>query len=295
MNVPKHLPQVSNSISSFSNTMNEESTTMVRSFEDDISEVTPASTIPNSNNNGEQPVGGQNSFDTTSADDYSANENESSTTPAANDVLTQVTDAALFGTGTSVTEVITDMAKSVKSSVNNLILHKHGRRNQIDDAGPIKIGEKYYSHNEALYLWRKTKIKLKDRHGDVDDAGDVKIEKASFFEKNSIFHEEKADEKKDESTTTSSDVTDDKLMTLGELISHYELRPLSVEDASTNTATTGDEIKKTGQLMPVSEEPRELAEFRGFDVDNETAETESETNCSAGGVDDSGDDSSMDK
>jgi len=290
---PKHLPQVSNSLnSSLSNTMNE-STKMVRSFEDDISEVTPASTISNSNNNSEQqPVEGQNSFDTTSTDDYS-DDNESSTTPAANDVLAQVTDAALFGTGTSVSEVITDMAKSVKSSVNNLVLHKHGRRNQIDDAGPIKIGEKYYSHNEALYLWRKTKIKLKDRHGDIDDEGDVKIEKASFFEKNSIFQEEKADEKKDKSTTRSSDATtDDKLMTLGELISHYEIRPLTVEDASTNTATTGDETKKTGRLMPVSEE-QEPTEFRGFDVDNETAETESETNCSAGGVDGSGDDSSM--
>jgi len=263
----------------------------VRSFEDDISEVTPASTIPNTNNTGEQPVEGQNSFDTTSTDDCSADENESSATPAANDVLAQVTDAALFGTGTSVSEVITDMAKSVKSSVNNLVLHKHGRRNQIDDAGPIKIGEKYYSHNEALYLWRKTKIKLKDRHGDIDDEGDVKIEKASFFEKNSIFQEEKADEKKDKSTTTSLDKTDDKLMTLGELISHYEIRPLTVDDASTNTATTGDE-KKTSRLMPVSEE-QEPAEFRGFDVDNETAETESETNCSAGGVDGSGDDSSM--
>ena len=57
--------------------------------------------------------------------------------------------------------------------------------NGIDDYGPIKIGEKVYSPNEALQMWKKAKanMDLEDTYGEVDYSGNDKFETTTFFER----------------------------------------------------------------------------------------------------------------
>ena len=117
------------------------------------------------------------------------------------DIMGQFSDAALFGdTPQLLTDFMSDLMVSAKHAAN-LVFSDGGRgsrtylpANDIDDDGPIKIGEKFYSHNEALQLWRKAKIKLEDQYRQIDEEGNDKYKKATFFEKNSIFNEEVEEE-----------------------------------------------------------------------------------------------------
>ena len=71
---------------------------------------------------------------------------------------------------------LTDVARRV---VANLVVDEgrrrsrtcyHGRDDDFDDASPIRIGDKDYSINEAVQLWRKAKVKLgEDQRINGDD------------------------------------------------------------------------------------------------------------------------------
>ena len=66
--------------------------------------------------------------------------------------------------------------------------------NGIDDYGPIKIGEKVYSPNEALQMWKKAKanMDLEDTYGEVDYSGNDKFETTTFFERSVMYSEKTA-------------------------------------------------------------------------------------------------------
>mmetsp|Transcript_23582 Transcript_23582/g.52662 ORF Transcript_23582/g.52662 Transcript_23582/m.52662 type:complete len:899 (-) Transcript_23582:93-2789(-) len=107
----------------------------------------------------------------------------------ASDIMGQFTPQLL-------TDFMSELMVSAKHAAN-LVFTDGGRgsraylpANDIDDDGPIKIGEKFYSHNEALQLWRKAKIKLEDQYCQIDDRGNVKYKKVSFLEKSSVLGEE---------------------------------------------------------------------------------------------------------
>ena len=235
-------------------------------LQDDNVSCSSSSNSSSCNNSGSK----NNSDSKNTTTEYSTNKVSS----IDGDVLGQLSDAALFG---GVSDILSDMMGNAKSTVTNLIHINNGVRNEIDDSGPIKIGDKYYSANEALHKWRKAKVKLEDRHGGIDDDGNVKIEKATFFEKNSVFNEVKS-KTKDRSTKLDRENGE---MTLNELITTYkkiEKKSKSLEDSSVNTAAASEAVVVDKErLMSVNE--NKTTEFRGFDVDNETAETESETNC----------------
>ena len=68
------------------------------------------------------------------------------------------------------------------------------RRNGIDDYGPIKIGDKLYSQNEALQMWKKAKanMDLEGTYGEVDYSGNDKFETTTFFERSVMYSEKTA-------------------------------------------------------------------------------------------------------
>ncbi len=126
---------------------------------------------------------------------------DNSTTP---DILAQFSDAMLYGdTPPVLSQFMSGIVDSAKLAVSQLYHHQHngggiGWRNRIDDddgvddAGPIKIGDKYYSHNEALRRWRKAKVKLEDRYHGIDAEGNVTLEQTTYFEKSSLFKDRDA-------------------------------------------------------------------------------------------------------
>ncbi len=129
------------------------------------------------------------------------------------DVLTQLSDAVLFGqTPKVLSQFMSDLMGSAKWGLSRpaASVQQQGsggggvggggaRRghvgssvyineaDQIDDTGPIKIGDKLYSHSEAIQRWRKAKTKLSDRYFDFDNDGNVKVEHTSFFDRSSLF------------------------------------------------------------------------------------------------------------
>jgi len=129
------------------------------------------------------------------------NNNSNSTTP---DILAQFSDAMLYGdTPPVLSQFMSGIVDSAKLAVSQLYNHQQnggGWRNAImsndddgvDDSGPIKIGDKYYSHNEALRRWRRAKVKLEDRYHGIDMEGNVKMEQTTYFEKSSLFQDRDA-------------------------------------------------------------------------------------------------------
>ena len=118
----------------------------------------------------------------------------------ATDIMGQFSDAALFGdTPQLLTDFMSELMVSAKNAAN-LVFTDGGMgrayfpANDIDDDGPIKIGEKFYSHDEALQLWKKAKIKLEDQVRQIDEEGNVKYKKAVSFEKDSAFSEDVEEE-----------------------------------------------------------------------------------------------------
>lgn len=133
----------------------------------------------------------------------SGKDNNSSNSPTP-DILAQFSDAMLYGdTPPVLSQFMSGIVDSAKLAVSQLYNHQHnggGWRNAImsndddgvDDAGPIKIGDKYYSHNEALRRWRRAKVKLEDRYHGIDMEGNVKMEQTTYFEKSSLFQDRDA-------------------------------------------------------------------------------------------------------
>ncbi len=86
----------------------------------------------------------------------------------------------IFGSGSG--------SGSAEEVADLLTLDNNVRRNNIDD-GPIKIGEKLYSHNEALKMWRNAKRNLEAKYAEVDASGNDKFDTTTFFEKSSMYKE----------------------------------------------------------------------------------------------------------
>lgn len=92
------------------------------------------------------------------------------------------------GFGTSfVSDYLMPIFGSAKDVANVLMFSN--RKNDIDDQGLIQIGDKFYSQNEALKMWRKAKANLEDTYAMVDKSGNEKFESTTFFEKSIMFKE----------------------------------------------------------------------------------------------------------
>eukprot|EP00984_Skeletonema_dohrnii_P038721 scaffold42283_cov205-Skeletonema_dohrnii-CCMP3373.AAC.1 len=91
--------------------------------------------------------------------------------------------------GSYLSDFMGDMFGSAKEVANVMTHDSNVRRNNIDDRGPIKIGEKLYSHNEALKMWKKVKRNLEDTYAKVDDSGNDKFDTTTFFEKSNMYKE----------------------------------------------------------------------------------------------------------
>ena len=91
--------------------------------------------------------------------------------------------------GSFISHLMGDIIGSAKEVTSDLTLDKNVRRNNIDDRGPIKIGDKLYSHNEALKMWKKAKRNLEETYAEVDASGNDKFDTTSFFEKSSMYKE----------------------------------------------------------------------------------------------------------
>jgi hypothetical protein len=77
------------------------------------------------------------------------------------DYLGQFTDAAIFGDTPQVfSELMNEIIGSAKYAAKFVVTEK--QRHSIDDEGPIKIGDSYYTHREALQKWKKARDKLED-------------------------------------------------------------------------------------------------------------------------------------
>jgi len=217
-------------------------------------------------------------------EDCDSNYEDSYDEETAPDVLSQFSDAALFG----VTDFVTEITASVKGAVSHLV---NGRRNNIDDDGPIKIGEKYYSHNEALRLWRKSKVKLVDQYHDVDKEGSVFQEKAR---KKKVQIIEEDYEPKQANDTKGKGV--DRVVTINELITRYKWFEKSSKSIDENTVMARNVVKnnegqeepdKSSLLSSVDESKGEKTTVSeeapgSFEVDTDTTESESETKSSDG-------------
>lgn len=82
------------------------------------------------------------------------------------DFLTQFADAALFGDVTLFTSFVNDLIDSAKHAAKSIVTK---RGDPIDDQGPIKIGDNYYTHREAIQKWKKARDKLRDRKYEEGD------------------------------------------------------------------------------------------------------------------------------
>ena len=91
--------------------------------------------------------------------------------------------------GSFVSDLVGDLFGSAKEVAKVLTPDSNVRRNSIDDRGPIKIGEKLYSHNEALKMWKKAKRNLEETYAEVDASGNDKFHSTTFFEKSTMYKE----------------------------------------------------------------------------------------------------------
>jgi len=66
------------------------------------------------------------------------------------------------------------------------------RNNDVDDRGLIKLGEKLYTHNEALKMWKRAKATLAETYDEVDKSGNEKLDATTFFEKSIMYKEKTA-------------------------------------------------------------------------------------------------------
>jgi hypothetical protein len=178
------------------------------------------------------------------------------------DVLTQLSDALLYGkTPTFMSQLMSDFmdsAKWVLPSPASDVQHQGGggvdggkggiedpsmfnyKDDVIEDTDQIKIGDKFYSHNEAIRRWHQAKMKLSDKYFDFDDVGNVKIEIATFFERSALFLMNDKDFEGGESGKNGNEEED--AMTLNELITSFSLTLSSLVDESTIAAVAGNAV-----------------------------------------------------
>jgi hypothetical protein len=159
------------------------------------------------------------------------------------DILTQLSDAVLFGqTPKVLSQFMSDLMGSAKSVLSRpaVSVQQQGwgsggvvrggggmegssaynnEVDQIDDTGPIKIGDKLYSHSEAIKRWRQAKTKLSDRYSEFDNDGNVKVERTSFFDRSSLFLGN--DEKVESRNSAKNDAGGGVAISLDELVIRF--------------------------------------------------------------------------
>jgi hypothetical protein len=92
--------------------------------------------------------------------------------------LSQFVDAAVFGDITLFTSLVNEIVDSAKHAAKLVVTEKG---DPIDDQGPIKIGDNYYTHQEAIRKWKKARDKLKDsKYRKNDEKLQRKLEKAAM-------------------------------------------------------------------------------------------------------------------
>lgn len=200
------------------------------------------------------------SDDSESANHGVANISDSESVQSNNHDTKEATSGVTFGSFLS--DLIGDMfglgSGSAEEVADLLTLDDNVRRNNIDDRGPIKIGEKLYSHNEALQMWRKAKRNLEATYAEVDASGNDKFHTTSFFEKSSMY-KENTTRVKDKRRSQNEKPTDRSSTKQGGSLSVAQERSLKklmmkvslqVEDES----VTGSVTQKSTQSIVVNEE-----------------------------------------
>jgi hypothetical protein len=92
--------------------------------------------------------------------------------------LSQFADAAMFGDVTLFTSLVNEIIDSAKHAAKLVVTEKG---EAIDDQGPIKIGDNYYTHQEAIKKWKKARDKLKEsKYQENDEKLQRKLEKAAM-------------------------------------------------------------------------------------------------------------------
>lgn len=92
--------------------------------------------------------------------------------------LSQFADAAMFGDVTLFTSLVNEIIDSAKHAAKLVVTEKG---DAIDDQGPIKIGDNYYTHQEAIKKWKKARDKLKEsKYQENDEKLQRKLEKAAM-------------------------------------------------------------------------------------------------------------------
>ena len=176
-------------------------------------------------------------------------------TDPADDLLTQLSDALLFGkTPKFLSRLMSDVMDSSRwalpSPASDVQRQGDGgvdgggkgkmedpstfnyKDDVIEDTDQIKIGDKFHSHNEAIRSWRQAKMKLSDKYFDFDNEGNVKMEIATYFERSALFLMNDKDVGSAERATNENGEED--AMTLDELITSFT--EIEVEDSLTLTS-----------------------------------------------------------
>ena len=184
-------------------------------------------------------------------------------TDPADDVLTQLSDALLYGkTPIFLSQLMSEFMDSAKwvlpTSPASDVQQRGGgggvddgdngemgnpsmlnyKDDVIEDTDQVKIGDKFYSHNEALRRWRQAKMKLSDKYFEFDDVGNVKMEISTFFERSALFVMNDKDVESGKSGKNENG--EDDAMTLDELIKSFSLTLTSLVDESTIADVTGN-------------------------------------------------------
>jgi len=185
-------------------------------------------------------------------------------TKIADDVLTQLSDALLYGkTPIFLSQLMSEFMDSAKwvlpTSPASDVQQRGGggvddgdkggmgdpsmfnyKDDVIEDADQTKIGDKFYSHDEALRRWRQAKMKLSDKYFEFDDVGNVKMDISSFFERSALFVMNDKDVQSGKSGKNENEEED--AMTLDELIQSFSLTLTSLVDESTIADFTGNAV-----------------------------------------------------
>lgn len=93
--------------------------------------------------------------------------------------LSQFVDAAMFHDKTLFTSLVHDILDTAKHAAKYVVTE---RGDPIDDQGPIKIGDNYYTHREAIAKWRKARDKIQQstKYKNNDEKLQRKLEKAAM-------------------------------------------------------------------------------------------------------------------
>ena len=160
----------------------------------------------------------------------------------------------------SFSDIIGDIFGSAKEVANVLVFDRTYRRiHDIDDPGPIKLGEKLYSHNEALKAWKQAKINLEETYKEVDESGNERFDATAFFEESIMYKEKtaKMEEKKSKVPTKQQggDMSVAQEKRLNKMMMNFSLQEEAeavidsscVDSDNTSNGSTGSTLSSSDQ------------------------------------------------